>query len=155
MYSRDLLKKKAMKSNLPGDWLHFKEKRNAVNQLVRRTKKLYYQDEIKNSAGNPKETWKVLNNLMGKKTNGTELNKININECDSVTKAKDIANALNTHFTDVGLKLASQIPSTPNMKPFNDYLRKADSKFSFDKITPCLVLELLKTSNVHKAVGVD
>ena len=90
MYSRDLSKKKAMKSNSPGDWLHFKEKRNAVNQLVKRTKKLYYQDEIKNSAGNPKETWKVLNNLMGKKTNGTELNKININECDLITKPRTL-----------------------------------------------------------------
>ena len=55
MFARNLLKKKATKSNSPVDWLHFKEKRNAVNQLVRKTKK-HYQNEIKKNLGNPKVT---------------------------------------------------------------------------------------------------
>ena len=67
MYARDLLKKKATKSNSPTDWLLFRQKRNAVNQLVRKTKKQYYQDEIKKNLGSPKGTWRVLNNIMGNK----------------------------------------------------------------------------------------
>lgn len=67
MYARDILKKKAIKSNSPADWLLFKKKRNVVNQLVKKTKKSYYQEEIKNNSGIPKGTWKALNNLMGKK----------------------------------------------------------------------------------------
>ena len=58
----------AIKSNSPYDWLCFKQKRNAVNQLVRRAKKCYYQNEIKKNIGNPKGTWKVLNDIMCKKT---------------------------------------------------------------------------------------
>ena len=75
MYARDILKKKATKSNSSADWLHFKEKRTAVNQLMKKSKKSYYQDEIKNNSGNPKGTWKALNSLMGKKTKSSEIPK--------------------------------------------------------------------------------
>ena len=38
-------------------------------------------------------------NHLGRKAKSTEINKINISPCESITKAKDIANTLNTHFT--------------------------------------------------------
>ena len=123
MFSINLLKKKATKSNS----LHFKGKRNAVNELVRKTIKCYYQSEIKNNLGNPKGKWKVLNNLMGKRTKGTELNKINITPSESIATAKYIANTLNTHFTEIGPKLASKRPSSPSSKSFKDYLTKVHS----------------------------
>ena len=78
--------------------------------MVRKTKKLYYENEIKNNLSNPKGKWRVLNNLMGKKSKTDEINKINLTLCESVTQSKDIANALNTHFTEIGSNLASQIP---------------------------------------------
>ena len=155
MYARNLLKKKATKSNSPVDWLRFKEKRNAVSQLVKRTKKCYYQNEIKNNLGNPKGTWKVLNNLLGKKAKGTELNEVNITPSESITKAKDIANTLDTHFAEIVLKLASKIPSPPSSKSFKDYLTKVNSIFNFEKISPSQVQKLLKTNDVNKTVGVD
>ena len=154
MYTWNLLKKKAIKSNDPAGWLYFRANRNAVNQLIKKTKKSYYQNELKNNLGNPKGTWKVLNNLMGKKAKYTQLNKINITPSESVTKAKDIANILNTHFTEIGPRLTSKIPSPPN-KSFKDHLTKVDSVFSFDKILPTQVLTFLKTSDVKKAIGVD
>ena len=92
---------------------------------------------------------------MGKKAKDTQLNKINITPSESVTKAKDIANTLNTHFTEIGPRLASKIPSPPYNKSFTDYLTKVDSVFSFDKILPTQVLTFLKTSDVKKAIGVD
>ena len=36
LYAKDMLKKKFTKSNSPADWLQFKVKRNAVNQLVKK-----------------------------------------------------------------------------------------------------------------------
>lgn len=155
MYAKDLLKKKATKSNSPADWLQFKAKRNAVNHLVKKSKKCYYKNELKNNLGNSKGTWKVLNNLIGKKAKSTEINKINISPSESITKAKDIANTLNTHFTEIGPKLASKIPSPPNNKSYKDYLNKSNSIFGFDKISSFQVQALLKTSDVAKAVGVD
>ena len=73
MYARDLLKKKATKSNSPADWLLFRQKQNTVIQLVRKTKKHYYQKEIKKNLGSPKGTWRLLSNIMGNKAKTTEI----------------------------------------------------------------------------------
>ena len=129
MYARDILKKKATKSNSSADWLHFKEKRTAVNQLMKKSKKSYYQDEIKNNSGNPKGTWKALNSLMVKKTKRSEIPNIKLNLSEPITDAKDIGNYFNTHFTEIGPKLASPIPLPVRGKTFEKYLTKVDSTF--------------------------
>ena len=63
---------------------------------------------------------------MGRKAKSTEINKINISPSESITKAKDIANTLNTHFTEIGPKLASKIALASNEKSFTDYLNKSN-----------------------------
>ena len=77
MYARDLLKKKASKTNAQTDWQNYKTKKNAVNLLIKKAKKTHYQNEIKNM-GNMKGTWKVLNDIMGRKSKDTQINKINV-----------------------------------------------------------------------------
>jgi len=42
MRERDILKKKASKSNNTNDWLLYKAKKNYINKLIRKTKKTYY-----------------------------------------------------------------------------------------------------------------
>ena len=130
-----ILKKKATKSNSSADWLLFKEKRNAVNQLAKKTKKSYYQEEIKNNSGNPKGTWNALNSLMGKKTKSSEIPKIKLNSSEStcITDAKGIANSFNTLFTEIGPKLASQIPPPVQGKTFEKYLKKLILHFALQK----------------------
>ena len=66
---------------------------------------------------------------MGRKSKDTELNKINVSPTESVTNAKDIANELNMHFTEVGPKLASNIPSAAT-KSFEDYISQKVSQSS-------------------------
>jgi hypothetical protein len=87
-----MLKKRATKSNSPADrshWLQFKVKRNAINQLVKKTPKIcYFKNELKNNSGNSKGTWKVLNDLMARKAKSTEINKINISPSESSSDYK-------------------------------------------------------------------
>ena len=104
--------------------------------------------------GNMKGTWKVLNDIMGRKSKDTQINKINISPNESVTNAKDIANELNTHFTEIGPKLASKIPSNTN-KSFEDYLTRSESVFSFVTVPPSQIYKLLESCEIKKAVGVD
>ena len=92
---------------------------------------------------------------MGKKTKSSEIPKIKLNSSEPITDAKDIANSFNTHFTEIGPKLASQIPLPVQGKTFEKYLTKVDSTFCFTKILPFRVLKLLQTSDVAKAVGID
>ena len=92
---------------------------------------------------------------MGRKSKDIELNKINVSPTGSFTNAKDIANELNMHFTEVGPKLASNIPSTTTTKSFEDYITKSESVFSFVSVPPTLVHKLLEHCDIKKAVGVD
>ena len=57
-----------------------------------------------------KEMWKELANLLNtkKKSKGNSISKLIINN-QEVTKDKDIANALNDHFTKISKNLANKV----------------------------------------------
>ena len=78
-----------------------------------------------------------------------------MNSSEPITDAKDIASSFNIHFTEIGPKLASQIPLPVQGKTLEKYLTKVDSTFCFTKIRPSRVLKLLQTSDVAKAIGID
>jgi hypothetical protein len=44
---------------------HFKTYRNIYNALIRKSKKLYYQQQLKTFKHNPKKTWSILKEAMG------------------------------------------------------------------------------------------
>lgn len=83
MYARDLLKRKQLSQihQLIGSLLS--QRKIQSTSLLKRLKKSYYQSEIKNNFGDPKGTWKVLNDLIGRKGNNTEITKLNIISSES------------------------------------------------------------------------
>ena len=121
MLNRDYLKKKAVKTGSQNDWLSFKKVRNRVNYAIKREKSSFYRNKLNANLGNPKSTWKTLNDLMGKKSAITEISEIRGSSSETLTNAKDIADHLNKHFTQIGPDLATKIPATP-VNP-EDYLR--------------------------------
>ena len=60
---RDKLFKKFKKSKLHVDKDLFKEARNNCESLTKQKKKSYFEDKLKENVGQPKELWKVLNDL--------------------------------------------------------------------------------------------
>ena len=76
MFDRDRLKKKAMLTSNPETWLIYKKQRNLVTSEIKKVKKQYFQNEINRNRGNSKETWKILNDAMGKKLENTEINEL-------------------------------------------------------------------------------
>ena len=155
MHFRDYLKKKAMNSNEPNDWENFKRQKNAVNKEVRRAKKSYCRAEIEGKRGDFKGTWKVLNNLMNRKSNNTAINEIKLTPSVTLTNPKDIADHFNKHFTKIGHKLASDIPKPVTKNYFKTFMTKSNSKFKLQKVEPSRVLELLSTADSAKATGFD
>ena len=141
MLNRDYLKKKAVKTGSQNDWLSFKKERNRVNYAIKREKSSFYRNKLNANLGNPKSTWKTLNDLMGKKSAITEISEIQGSSSETLTNAKDIADHLNKHFTQIGPDLAKKIPATPVNA--EDYLRREPSVFEFPEIDPSRVLNLL------------
>ena len=106
MFERDWLEKKAEKSGKIEDWAAYKKKKNFVNKELKRIKKDYYKGKLKETSGDQRETWKTLNELMGKKSNSTQINELQTPE--SISQPQEVANYLNTHFTEIGSKLVSE-----------------------------------------------
>ena len=88
MHLRDQLKRTAIKTKNPEDWINYKRQKNLVNKEVKRVKKTFYRNEIEWNRGDFKGTWRVLNSLMNRKSNSTMINEIKISSSESLTKSK-------------------------------------------------------------------
>ena len=84
--------------------------------------------------------WKTLNDLMGKKFAITEISEIQGSSLETLTNAKDIADHLNKHFTQIDSNLAEKIPAS-SVNP-EDYLRRELSALELTEIDLSRVLNL-------------
>ena len=69
----------------PSDWLNYKQLRNEVTLELKAKRKSYFSQKTEESQGNIKETWKVLNAVMGRKSKTTVINSLEVNS-DTITE---------------------------------------------------------------------
>jgi len=85
----------------------YKSYRNIFNTLMRKSKIAYFENNLNLHEKNPKKTWEILKEVMGKKVN-SPISEININGTISNEPAK-IAEEFNSFFSSVGSKIAANI----------------------------------------------
>ena len=113
--TRDKLKIKATISKSVTDWENYKAARNEVNIKLRNAKQNYYSTKIAHGQKcNPKEAWKKINNLLGKKTKQTIVNELDMNK-NIVQDPQEIVEGFNEYFSNMGPNLASNI-AMPNLQ---------------------------------------
>ena len=96
----------------------------------------------------------ILNELIGKKSNISQIDEVKVSETHRVRDATGIANHLNQHFTQIGPNLASTVPSV-SVDP-KEYLKnKVNSSFVIKEIAPSKVKKLLEKVDISKATGLD
>ena len=100
IYERDYLKRKAIQYKNEETWLLYKRARNNVTEMIKLSKKQYYENSIQESRNNPTKMWKVLKQL----THG------NNRESPPNTLTADI---FNSYFTNIGLDTVSHLQPTP------------------------------------------
>ena len=93
--------------------------KNKLRSVVRKAETDYYKNVFNSKTQSMKEMWKELDNLLNtkKKSKGNSISKLSINN-QEITRDKDIANALNSHFTKIGKNLADKVRPERN-----DYLK--------------------------------
>eukprot|EP00117_Sycon_ciliatum_P009573 scpid36683/ scgid4451/ Probable RNA-directed DNA polymerase from transposon X-element; Reverse transcriptase len=64
--SRNRAHRKWLRTCNPVDHEAFRQTRRDVNQLNRRLKACYYQDQFANAEGQPRQTWRVINQVSGR-----------------------------------------------------------------------------------------
>ena len=146
MRDRDYHHKKAIKTNLKYHWEMFKKIKNFVNKQVKKCKADYYSDQIEQNKGNPSVLWKTLNEITSRKSSP----QVTSVESDGVlyTDNESKVNLLNTHFSLIGLKLATKIKekvqsvvsdATMCFSPAGSTAK--ENSFSFSYITESFVLK--------------
>ena len=73
----------------------YKASRNLCNKEIRLAKKRCYQSRINEASGDQKATWKVLNDLLGKKSCAAKINELKSDCGVTITNPEDIADYMN------------------------------------------------------------
>ena len=93
---------------------------NLFEKLKLQSKKLYFQNKLKQYENNIKNTWKIMKVIIGKsKVYNENFPKILNIDKKEITDKKTIAEKFNSYFIDVGSKLATKIP--PSNANFESY----------------------------------
>ena len=96
------IKEKHRLSRLASKWpmtykTKYKAYRNILTTLLRKAKNNYYKNKLKSSQGNPKETWRTINKLMGRTEQSSGNVTIHLN---NITDS-DTPDAFNNHFINI------------------------------------------------------
>ena len=57
---RDKLLKKARKSQIDNDWMHYRQAKNKVTELIRKTKQSYFKKKVAENRKNPRKLWNLI-----------------------------------------------------------------------------------------------
>jgi endonuclease/exonuclease/phosphatase family metal-dependent hydrolase len=91
--------KKSIANPSPATIEKFKSYRNLYNKLIKAAKKLFYEEEFQKEQANIKNTWKLINQIVNKKSkNSDPISSINLNG-DIISDPKRIAEIFNEFFT--------------------------------------------------------
>ena len=111
--SSGILKSSKLKNNLFKKWvksnysdknleIKYKTYLNKYTHIKHAAKQKYFQKQLNTHKKDPKKTWDTIHNLIGKTKKKTKLpEKLSVNN-KILNKPKEIANALNKHFAEIG-----------------------------------------------------
>ncbi|CAB4021886.1 Hypothetical predicted protein, partial [Paramuricea clavata] len=151
MRERDFHKKKAVKNNSNMHWIKFRAIRNKVNSELKKAKKNYFCNKIKDCVRvkDPKQSWKLINNLLGKNNKSNNISQLKVEDVIISDDIK-IAESFNDFFVNIGAKLANEIEiNSTDFTSLQSVPSRPDIQFKFSEISThevCLQLRNLKTS---------
>ena len=104
---------------------------NIFNKTKRAAKSKYFKEQLQENKGNIKETWRIINLALNKKTYvKTDPLIINHNGND-ISNSLDKANAFNVFFTNVGSNTRKKIPKSNNLNFKSTLQDKLQNSFFF------------------------
>ena len=119
--------------------------------MVEKAKSRHFQHTINNNSNDPKQLWKGVNLIRGKGSKTTNITSLEVEE-ETVTGDKNIAEALNSFFVNVGPSLSKELPESQNN--YADYLQySTQNSFTFDEVSENDTLKLLCSLKESKSTG--
>ena len=91
--------------------------RNRVNRELNKSKKTYYSQYFKDNSNNSKKVWEGIKSIINTKNpNVTAITQLKVNE-KIIDEPKEMAESMNTFFTNIGPNTEINIPHNPAIKP--------------------------------------
>ena len=148
------LYQKYCKTRLEIDQIRYTEYRNVLNKTKKTAKFLYYNEKFVNNRGNMKQSWKILNQILGKCNDKTSvISYLEVNGI-RITDKRTMCESFNNHFGSVGQRYSSKIPHSS--KSFEEYLgKKNENNLKFQSVTPNEILVILKSICNKNSAGHD
>lgn len=103
----------------------YKTYKNKLTHLIRNAKRSYYDSKFESAKSDLKQTWKLLNEVINKRTNKPSLPSTFISDGISITEPLEIAERFCKYFTNIGPSLANKIPSVNSS--FGSFLSDNDN----------------------------
>ena len=121
---------------------------------MKNAKLKYFSDHFNANKSDPCKTWRLINEIHKTRQSlkATKVSQVKTGN-QVFTSAGDIAEAFNSHFTNIGQSLAQDICSS-EIDPLA-YVGAVDGVFSFQQINAQNIIQLLKAIDVSKATGLD
>ena len=159
--SNSLKKFKQTKSSI--DLAQHHTLRNQVTQHIRKAKAHFIKDSVEENKGNPKQLWRVMQDLGCSKKCKTKETNIGINIDDSVCFDKGkVATHFNNFFSDIAENLVGRLPPIIGkygydfVKSFyQEKVSTIGENFTLSPVNEEHVLNLIMGLNSHKATGLD
>ena len=130
--------------------------RNSLANIIKNTKKRYYDNKLESGRNNQNKFWSTLNELVFNKSrsNKDTVSSILNDENETISEPKLIAEYFNTYFINIGSTITNGLPLSS--KSFEDYIDfYLEPKFEFKAETSCKMDNILKNLNSNAAVGID
>ena len=119
-----------------------------MTTLIRAAKKTYYAEKLENCKHDAKQTWNILNSVLGRQNRSNLPSSININN-SSNSDPRTISDYFNSYFINIGPNLANKI-----MRPgvtFQDFLNHIKSPASSFFLSPTDKDEILSICKLLKS----
>ena len=107
--TKDKLYKKYINKPTTENKIKYTKYRNHLNILLRVSKKSHITSEIETNKFNMKNTWKTLNNVLGRNKQTRLPDFFKDNDGNKITDSSEIASNFNSFFTNIGTNLAEKI----------------------------------------------
>ena len=135
--------------------INFTKYRNSFEKLKRAAKQNYYSTEFAKYKNSPRNTWKLINNIIGRKQGGDSISAVFKIDNVEVTDSKIITQKFCEYFSNIGRKYASEIP--PSTKPFHQYLSKppVTNSLFMAPTDPSEIVSILKSMKSKSSTGHD
>ena len=122
--------------------------------LIRKSKRKYFFSKFEHAKNNMKQTWKTINNVIGRGKKQSAQSKFKAEDGSSVTNPKEISNQFNDFFVNVGPKLASSIQNTG--KQYFAYLSENKTSSMYMKpIVESDIVKIIDKFDINKGGGHD